>query len=667
MCNLLQNAGYVTGHIGKWNIGPDYEVEYQGYGIDDLRITGSISGDPRGKEGLRFDETLDFIEQYRDQPFYLNLWVYATHTPIVPTQELLDRFVGVTIDRDMFGVHMQEKFDFVEANGGDVQDFMKIYLAEVLGLDIQVGRLLDRLDELGLSENTVVAFSSDNGPERQNEERLEAMGSAGDLRGGKHSYYEGGTRVPFLVRWPGNIPAGRVDNESIMLGVDWVTTVASLAGAAYDENMFEGEDMSDVWLGNTRSRRVPLFFRQLRSFQRVYMRYGRWKLHVDEQELYDLSTDMGEFVNRYTQRPDIVEKMLVSLRAWEATLPTVHARLPDDPVPFDPTQPIPDFVIPDIPDAFASPQTTSAPFPPPNEVPVPEATDAPVPQPTDAPTVEPTGVPTRSPKLDPTTPLTDAPTTGPTDVLVSSPTTSPIMPPMTAPTAADGEPSNRLKGDLLVRVSPVSTDIASSASDGFEDACSRFFRLHIPGTIANVNCKILKQELFIPLRRRMLQQRELQDQGTLESTLRVYGIAISDGISESEFEASLVPIVNEHPEDFITSLQMWGDADSGQFYFTEVDTIQASNPDGDFSGAPTAAPTAQDRGSVEDTPAIEDDGGDGLSSGVIAGIVLTVLAVIGATGSAVWFCCKKKASGSLSYRPWDGMSNSSPLADKGYY
>jgi len=81
---------------------------------------------------------------------------------------------------------MQEKFDFVEANGGDIQTYMKIYLAEVMGLDIQVGRLLDQLDAMGLSDNTVVAFSSDNGPERQNAERLEAMGSAGDLRGGKH-------------------------------------------------------------------------------------------------------------------------------------------------------------------------------------------------------------------------------------------------------------------------------------------------------------------------------------------------------------------------------------------------------------------------------------------------------------------------------------------------
>lgn len=230
----------VTGHIGKWNIGPDYNAEYAAYGIDDLRITGSISDDPRGKEGLRFDVTIDFMEQYKDQPWYLNLWVYATHTPIVPSPELIARLDGVTIDRNRFGVHMQEKFDFVEANGGDIQQYMKIYLAEVMGMDIQVGRLLDKLDELGLAEDTVVVFSSDNGPERQMSDRLEALGSSGDLRGGKHSYYEGGTRVPFIVRWPGHVPAGRVDDKSIMFGVDWLTTVASIAGAPYDPSLFEG-------------------------------------------------------------------------------------------------------------------------------------------------------------------------------------------------------------------------------------------------------------------------------------------------------------------------------------------------------------------------------------------------------------------------------------------
>jgi len=386
--NILQDEGYTTGHIGKWNIGPDYNAEYADYGIDDLRITGSISGDPRGKEGLRFDETLDFIEQYKDEAFYLNLWIYATHTPIDPPQNLIDHFAGLTIDRNMFGTHMQENFDFVEANGGDIDEYMRIYLAEVWGLDLQVGRLLDKLDELGLTDNTVVVFSSDNGPERLKDSRLEALGYSGGLRGEKHSFYEGGTRVPFIVRWPGEVPAGRVDDESIMFGMDWLTTVASLAGAPYNSNLFEGEDMADVWLGNTRSRTAPLFFRGLKNFNKKYMRYGRWKLHVDEEELYDLANDEYEFVNLYNDRPDIVAELLVSYSAWEATLPSVHVRLPNDAVPFDPTDPAPQFVLPDIQDAF--------PQPPPTEPPVPEPTSMPM-NPVSAPTNQPSSPPTEPP------------------------------------------------------------------------------------------------------------------------------------------------------------------------------------------------------------------------------------------------------------------------------
>jgi len=376
VCNILQDDGYVTGHIGKWNIGPDYDAEYAEYGIDDLRITGSISGDPRGKEGLRFDETLDFIEQYKDEPFYLNLWIYATHTPIDPPQNLINHFAGLTVDRDLFGVHMQEKFDFVEANGGDIDESMRIYLAEVWGLDLQVGRLMDKLDELGLTDNTVVVFSSDNGPERLGDGLLEALGYSGGLRGEKHSFYEGGTRVPLIVRWPGGgVPAGRVDDESIMFGMDWLTTVASLAGAPYNSSLFEGEDMSDVWLGNTRSRTAPLFFRGLRNFDKKYMRYGRWKLHEDEKELYDLANDEYEFVNLYNGHPDIVAELLVSYNAWEATLPTVHVRLPNDPASFDPMEPAPVFLLPDIQDAFSL--SDPAPVPTPTENPVPPLANQP--------------------------------------------------------------------------------------------------------------------------------------------------------------------------------------------------------------------------------------------------------------------------------------------------
>ena len=352
--NLLQKANYTTGHIGKWNIGLDAKQDAIDYGIDDVRIIGSIRNDTRGREGKRFDETLKFLDQYQNDTFYLNLWIYSTHSPIDPPQSFIDHFQNLTIDRSKFGYHMNQKFDEVERQGGDIDHYMRIYLAEVYALDIQVGRLLDKLDELRLTDNTIVVFSSDNGPERL-KRGLQFLGSAGELRGEKHTFYEGGTRVPFIVRWPGRVPAGRVDDESIMFGLDWLPTVSSLGKAQIPWDLVEGEDVSDVWLGATRSRTDPLFWRVRQNRNFAYMRYGRWKLHNKEAELYDLETDPEERVNVYNDRLDIVAELLKSLHSWEANLALNFTQLPSDPSPFDPTDPVKDIVIPNISDAFESP------------------------------------------------------------------------------------------------------------------------------------------------------------------------------------------------------------------------------------------------------------------------------------------------------------------------
>ena len=261
----------------------------------------------------------------------------------------------MTVDHSKFGFHMQTKFDELLSRGGDIDVSMREYLGEILALDENVGRLLSELDKMGLSDNTVVVFSSDNGPERV-KASINALGYSGGLRGEKHSYYEGGTRVPFIVRWPGHVPAGRVDDESIMSGLDWLPSVASLAGADIPWDVVEGEDMSDVWKGNSRSREQPLFFRQWNTagHDRVYIRYGRWKLHKREKELYDLKSDPEERINLYHTRSGVVENLLRVLSAWVATLPTDHARLPDSPLPFDPDIPVVKVTPPELPGAFSS-------------------------------------------------------------------------------------------------------------------------------------------------------------------------------------------------------------------------------------------------------------------------------------------------------------------------
>jgi hypothetical protein len=228
---------------------------------------------------------------------------------------------------------------------------MRVYLADLYALDLNVGRMLDTLDELELTNNTVLVFSSDNGPARPSAEFLENIGSAGGLRGGKHYYYEGGTRVPLIIRWPMGTPQDKV-NDSVMFGLDWLPTVCSLAGCDIPWEIVEGEDMSDVWTGAVRNRKTPLFYRGIGSHasnrEKHWIRYGPWKFVKHDEELYNLDADPDERDNIYQNYPDIVLALSDALEAWDTTLPTGHARFPDEALPFNPNQPIPDLALPNI-------------------------------------------------------------------------------------------------------------------------------------------------------------------------------------------------------------------------------------------------------------------------------------------------------------------------------
>ena len=161
------------------------------------------------------DKTLDFLRRHKDQPCYVNLWPDDVHTPWVPSQERLGLYPSGPAEERKFRAVLDE-------------------------YDRQMGRLFAGLKELGLEERTLVIFTSDNGP------LPSFRGSrSGGLRGSKLSLYEGGIRMPFIVRWPGHVPAGRVDDQTVVAGTDLFPSLCAIAGVKLPKDVaFDGEDLS---------------------------------------------------------------------------------------------------------------------------------------------------------------------------------------------------------------------------------------------------------------------------------------------------------------------------------------------------------------------------------------------------------------------------------------
>jgi N-acetylgalactosamine-6-sulfatase len=212
-----------------------------------------------------------------------------------------------------------------------------IYYAVVTEADRQIGRLLRRLDELGLADNTVVLFSADNGPEDiciRNASHS-GVGSPGPFRGRKRSLYEGGVRVPFLLSWPGgNAATGAVDDDTPLCAVDLLPTFCALAGIELPGGLpLDGEDMSDILGGQSRPRTTPLMWEwrfhvyghTLNRSPMLAIRQDNWKLllnpSLDRVELYDIPNDSMELNDRADEHPELVAELSRRVLAWQATLP----------------------------------------------------------------------------------------------------------------------------------------------------------------------------------------------------------------------------------------------------------------------------------------------------------------------------------------------------------
>lgn len=327
IARIFQQAGYRTAHFGKWHLtnrNTHGAPEPTAYGFDEFAIFNGGAETASADLHATPDNAAKFIAANQDRPFYLNVWLHESHLPHVPTKASLEKWS-----------HLDEQ--------------KRVYAAVITDGDNAVGRVLEALDSAGIAQNTIVIFSSDNGPETtapaaQRESRdtdakaagyggYYSVGSSGGLRGEKRSLFEGGVRVPFLVRWPGRTPAGAINDTTAFTAVDLLPTLSAAAGITLPSDYRgDGEDLLAALKGQLVKRTKPIFWDWTGKaadphwWPRLAVRDGDWKLLLtaDAQRvaLHRLTTDRAEAVDLAKDHPEIVARLTQLALAWKATLPT---------------------------------------------------------------------------------------------------------------------------------------------------------------------------------------------------------------------------------------------------------------------------------------------------------------------------------------------------------
>ena len=320
MARMLKENGYATGHFGKWHMGGGRDVKnapsIKSYGFDEYSSTWeSPDPDPlitssdwiwNDKDSIKrwdrssyfVDRTLDFLKRNKDKkPCFVSYWPDDIHTPWVVNT----------------------------SNGSSPNtewDKPKSFTEVLRLLDIQIGRLMAGLKELGIDDNTIVLFSSDNGPDPSFQNARTA-----NMRGQKGTLYEGGIRLPLIVRWPNHIAPNQVNAESVLCSVDILPSLCKITGAKLPTQFsIDGEDRSSILLGGTNvDRAKPLFWefgkhRENRVSPHIAVREGVWKLLVNADgsrlELYNLKTDVNEKTNVAAENASIANDLKIKAINW---------------------------------------------------------------------------------------------------------------------------------------------------------------------------------------------------------------------------------------------------------------------------------------------------------------------------------------------------------------
>ena len=329
----LAARGYSCRMFGKWHLGSTQAPGVPGpeaYGFERATTSAELGAGvqvraerARASERL-VDAVLEDLRSDPEGPWFLWVALPDMHHPLLPSDEQLEPF---------------RRFDPRQVPWPGPEE---IFLAALAEMDRQVGRLLDGIEALGLGADTLVLLTSDNGPEHPEVALANhaAAGSTGPLRGRKTSLYEGGIRVPLIARWPGRVPAGQVDERSVLAGIDLLPTLLALGGrpaSAEERGGGRGEDFSAALFGGDFQRQGPLFWEWRFSTPghpadaspRLALRRGPWKLLANPSgnrlELFDVVQDPYELENRAALEPERTQKLLAELRRWHAGLPAGSA------------------------------------------------------------------------------------------------------------------------------------------------------------------------------------------------------------------------------------------------------------------------------------------------------------------------------------------------------
>lgn len=355
LAKAMKSAGYATFFAGKWHLGPQgWWPENQGF---DINIGGHAGGGPSGGKGYfspyhnpnlsdgpvgehlpdrLASETVKFIETHKDKPFFAYFSFYSVHTPLMAREDLQKKY-----EEKRAKLGLKEKWG--REGPRDVRQVQEhaVYAAMVEAMDLAVGKVLAKLDEFGLRENTLVIFTSDNGGLSTSEG---SPTSNLPLRGGKGWTYEGGIREPLVVRWPAVVKAGVVVGTPVS-SPDFFPTLLEAAGAKPQPGQtLDGVSLMPVLKGGSLPERglfwhYPHYGNQ-GGAPSAAVRRGDYKLiewfEDGKVELFKLTEDIGEQADLATKQPQRVAELREELHAWQKS---VGAKFPTPNPGYNPAKP----------------------------------------------------------------------------------------------------------------------------------------------------------------------------------------------------------------------------------------------------------------------------------------------------------------------------------------